>query len=183
MIPPLFIIKRGSLEEVVRPGIFPHERVEVRTARIDLRLAFGRPAWPGGGVGGLFVRIFPAAVVRKIFQEIGEDLLVEGAEEAVRKLRGFAVADVIGPFLGELVGQAGDLAPREGRAATFGGRHAHRRPHDPIGASRAGKSETDAERLLAEPADRGAGRERIRPEQEDRLAFDVAYQQVALHVG
>jgi hypothetical protein len=37
--------------------------------------------------------------------------------------------------------------------------------------------------LLAELADRGAGRERIRPEQEDRLAFDVAYQQVALHVG
>ena len=101
----------------------------------------------------------------------------------MRKVRGFPIADVIGPFLGELVGQAGDLAPREGRAETFGGRHAHRRPHDPIGATRAGKSKTDAERLLAEPADRGARRERIRPEQEDRLAFDVACQQVALYVG
>lgn len=157
----------------------------MRATWVDLRLALARARRrrPRGGVGGLLVGILLSAIILQVFHELGVDLPVESSEEAVRKVRGFPIADGVGPFLGELVGQAGDLAPREGGAETFGGWHAHRRAHDPISAPRAGEGEADAEGLLTEATDRGARRDRIRPEQEDRLTLDVAHQHVAIHIG
>ena len=82
---------------------------------------------------------------RKKRRVFGELLFPEGGVKSVSESRGPTITNTVGPFLAQLIAEAADLAPSEGRSECVVSRSDDSVQHYPVRTSGARESEEDAE--------------------------------------